>query len=104
MGGLLSHLFHEAPPSAFCPPVTLVCLPEQGVEWLPNTVDGVGIGREDKCSKVGQLLQRALSLSSFREKISIVNLLHHSLEEGERLIEVHLVRNKGENEISVINS
>ena len=96
---LLTHLFHEAPPPILGPPIALVGLPEEGIERLPDPVDGVGIGREDECSEEGDLLQRGLRLRCTREKVSVVDLLHHPLEERERLIEVHLVREReGERE------
>ena len=91
---LLTHLFHEAPPSVLCPPVALVGFSKEGVERLPNPVDGVSVGREDERSEEGDLLQRGLSLRRTREKVSVVDLLHHPLEERERLIEVHLVRER----------
>ena len=90
----LTHLFHEAPPAILRPPVALVGFSEEGVEWLPNPVDGVGVGREDERSEEGDLLQRGLSLRRTREKVSVVDLLHHPLEERERLVEVHLVRER----------
>ena len=91
---LLTHLFHEAPPPVLRPPVALVGFSEEGVERLPNPVDGVGVGREDERSEEGDLLQRGLSLRCTREKVSVVDLLHHPLEERERLVEVHLVRER----------
>ena len=91
---LLTHLFHEASPSVLRPPVALVGFSEEGVERLPNPVDGVGVGREDERSEEGDLLQRGLSLRRTRKKVSVVDLLHHPLEERERLVEVHLVRER----------
>lgn len=85
-------LLHEATPAILCSSITLIRLTQERIEWLPHP-NGDGrcrIAGDSKGSNVGQLLEGVLAGSSSLEDIRMDEVLHHSLEHGRRLIEVHL--------------
>ena len=86
------YLLQETSPPSLSPAITLVRLPQQRVEWFGHACIGRGLSVHGagKGCHVSQLLQSVPALHCSSEGLCIDEVLHHTLEERERLVDIHL--------------
>lgn len=84
-----------------CVPHEFVGLSQQRVEGFSSAMDSGGVGRDCKSCHIAHLLQRALTFSSLVQQLVVLQVLRETLQHGEWLIEVHLIRTT---EVSMIYS
>ena len=87
-----NYLFHDAPPAALCSAITLERLSQERVERFgyPSLGGGLCVHGAGKGSHVSQFVYSGIAGDGLVERICVDEVLHHSLQEGEGLVDAHL--------------
>lgn len=89
-GRVVRHLLGHRPPPEVGHSITLVSLPQQGVERLAGAAAGGGVTRDGERRHHGQLLTRVGALGRLVQNVCVLVVLGQALQHRQRLGEIHL--------------